>query len=67
MIRFRCPEALFQPSMLGKEQAGIHETLYNSVSLMLCVVIGLQCLRAGFLAFRSPPATSMSAVSSTAI
>src|SRR5262249_51683480 len=29
--RFRCPEALFQPSFLGMESAGIHETLYNSI------------------------------------
>ncbi|KAL6043085.1 actin [Balamuthia mandrillaris] len=29
--RFRCPEALFQPSFLGSEQTGIHEMLYNSI------------------------------------
>jgi len=29
--RFRCPEALFQPSMLGLEAVGIHETTYNSI------------------------------------
>eukprot|EP00057_Strongylocentrotus_purpuratus_P035489 XP_799334.1 PREDICTED: actin, cytoskeletal 3-like [Strongylocentrotus purpuratus] len=29
--RFRAPEALFQPSFLGHEMAGIHETVYNSV------------------------------------
>nr|XP_031862055.1 actin [Kwoniella shandongensis]KAA5529127.1 actin [Kwoniella shandongensis] len=29
--RFRCPEALFQPSFLGLEAAGIHETTYNSI------------------------------------
>jgi actin-related protein len=29
--RFRCPEALFQPSVLGMESAGIHETTYNSI------------------------------------
>merc|ERR1711965_1051343 len=29
--RFRCPEVLFQPSMLGMEAAGIHETTYNSI------------------------------------
>merc|ERR1719507_2177759 len=27
--RFRCPEALFQPSFLGMEACGIHETSYN--------------------------------------
>lgn len=30
--RFRCPEALFQPAMLGKEEAGIHEQLYTSIT-----------------------------------
>lgn len=29
--RFRCPEVLFQPSMLGLEGVGIHETTYNSI------------------------------------
>ena len=29
--RFRCPEAMFQPSMLGMESSGVHETTYNSI------------------------------------
>src|SRR4029078_12183740 len=29
--RFRAPEALFQPSFLGMESAGIHETTYNAI------------------------------------
>ena len=29
--RFRAPEALFQPSFLGLESCGIHETTYNSI------------------------------------
>jgi actin beta/gamma 1 len=29
--RFRCPEALFEPSMLGQEVVGIHETVLNSI------------------------------------
>ena len=29
--RFRCPEALFQPTFLGRESAGIHETTFNSI------------------------------------
>jgi len=29
--RFRCPEAMFQPSFLGMESTGIHETTYNSI------------------------------------
>lgn len=28
---FRAPEALFQPSLLGLEASGIHETTYNSI------------------------------------
>ncbi len=29
--RFRCPEAMFQPAFIGKENAGIHESVYNSI------------------------------------
>merc|ERR1739845_266690 len=29
--RFRAPEALFQPSFLGMESSGIHETVHNSI------------------------------------
>ena len=29
--RFRCPEVLFQPSLVGKEAAGIHETTFQSI------------------------------------
>ncbi|PPR87517.1 hypothetical protein GOBAR_AA33174 [Gossypium barbadense] len=32
--RFRCPEVLFQPSMIGMEAAAIHETTYNSIMKM---------------------------------
>ena len=35
--RFRCPEAFFQPSFLGMEANGVHETCYNSI--MKCDVI----------------------------
>ena len=34
--RFRCPEALFQPSLLGMESAGIHVNCYDSI--MKCYV-----------------------------
>jgi len=29
--RFRCPEVLFQPSMIGKESPGIHRLTYDSI------------------------------------
>jgi len=29
--RFRCPEVLFQPSFIGKESHGIHETLFATI------------------------------------
>ncbi|XP_042867723.1 actin-like [Penaeus japonicus] len=29
--RFRCPESLFQPSFLGMESAGVHETVHSSI------------------------------------
>ena len=29
--RFRCPEALFHPSFLGKEEYGIQDVTYNSI------------------------------------
>lgn len=29
--RFKCPEALFRPSLLGMEANGIHATTYNSI------------------------------------
>ena len=29
--RFRCPEAIFQPSFLGFDSPGLHESLYNSI------------------------------------
>jgi len=30
--RFRCPEALFRPSLIGQQSPGIHEVTFNSVS-----------------------------------
>merc|ERR1711894_500432 len=29
--RFRCPEVLFQPSFIGKEQEGIHKLAFDSI------------------------------------
>ncbi|EOA28719.1 hypothetical protein CARUB_v10024948mg [Capsella rubella] len=29
--RFRCPEVLFQPSLVGMESFGIHKAIYNSI------------------------------------
>merc|ERR1712019_156749 len=34
--RFRCPEVLFQPSLIGKEAHGIHEITFQSI--MMCDV-----------------------------
>ena len=42
--RFRCPEALFQPSLIGMEANGIHETTYNSIMKVRCVYVLLCCL-----------------------
>merc|ERR1712100_750547 len=30
--RFRCPEALFSPYLIGRDACGVHETLYNSIA-----------------------------------
>jgi len=29
--RFRCPEVLFQPSLIGKEASGVHDTSFQSI------------------------------------
>eukprot|EP00808_Paulinella_micropora_P014031 g67264.t1 len=29
--RFRCPEVLFKPNLIGKENDGIHKTTYDSI------------------------------------
>jgi len=29
--RFRCPEVLFKPSLLGREDAGAHQTMFNTI------------------------------------
>merc|ERR1712110_774609 len=29
--RFRCPEVLFKPNLIGKESAGIHKLTYDSI------------------------------------
>jgi len=29
--RFRCPEVLFKPSLIGKEATGIHDTMYGTI------------------------------------
>jgi len=38
--RFRCPEVLFQPSFVGKEANGIHDTTFQSI--MKCDVISVR-------------------------
>lgn len=32
LFRYRCPEALFQPSYLGSEDEGIHEMVWNTIA-----------------------------------
>jgi len=29
--RFRCPETLFQPSFIGKEASGVHDTMFQTI------------------------------------
>ncbi|XP_058056157.1 actin, clone 302-like [Anopheles bellator] len=29
--RFRCPEVLFQPALIGMETSGVHESVYNCI------------------------------------
>ena len=29
--RFRCPEVLFQPNLIGKEQEGVHKLAFKSI------------------------------------
>ena len=29
--RFRCPEVLYKPSLIGKEDAGIHDTMFQTI------------------------------------
>ena len=38
--QFQCPEALFQPSLLGVESAGIHEISYNSIMKCQSIIEG---------------------------
>merc|ERR1711862_529734 len=51
--RFRCPEALFQPSFLGMESAGVHETTYNSI--MKCDVISERTYTVTLFSLVDPP------------
>jgi actin len=57
--RFRCPEVLFTPSMVGMEAAGIDETAFNSI--MKCDVdirkdlYGNVVLSGGAFSLFSPP------------
>jgi actin-related protein len=45
--RFKCAEALFQPSLMGREVAGIHETAFNSI--MKCDVDSRRCFFANIV------------------
>merc|ERR1711956_127893 len=53
--RFRCPEALFQPSFLGMEACGLHETTFNSI--MKCDVDIRKDLYANTVMSGAPPCT----------
>ncbi|ROT78238.1 actin 1 [Penaeus vannamei] len=53
--RFRCPESLFQPSFLGMESVGIHETVYNSI--MRCDIDIRKDLFANNVLLVVPPCT----------
>ncbi|MCO5561645.1 hypothetical protein L7F22_015266 [Adiantum nelumboides] len=48
--RFRCVEVMFQPSLIGMEAVGIHETTYNSI--MKCMSYILQKKKAQSLGSR---------------
>merc|ERR1712072_1390331 len=41
--RFRCPEALFQPTFLGMESPGVHETTYNSIISATSTSVKIVC------------------------
>ena len=41
--RFRCPEALFQPSFVHSKVAGIHETFFNSITSCPMLSRGHMC------------------------
>merc|ERR1712137_230372 len=53
--RFRCPESLFQPSFLGMESVGIHETVYNSI--MRCDIDIRKDLSPTIFCLVAPPCT----------
>merc|ERR1712167_464788 len=45
--RFRCPEVLFQPSFIGKEANGIHDTTFQSIMRCDVVISGGTTMFAG--------------------
>ncbi|KAM7323024.1 hypothetical protein ACRRTK_018529 [Alexandromys fortis] len=53
--RFQCPEVVFQPSFLGMEHCGIHETAFNST--MKCYVSICKGLYANTVQSVVPPCT----------
>ena len=67
--RFRCPEVLFKPSLIGLEATGIHQTTYDSI--MKCDVDIRKVLHSSFHRFdfcallallallHSPPVSSL--------
>merc|ERR1739848_38190 len=60
--RFRAPEALFQPSFLGMESCGVHETTYNSIMSLAppCTLVSLTGCKRRSLPWPHPPLRSRS-------
>merc|ERR1712228_22485 len=51
--RFRCPEVLFQPNLVGKEMQGVHINTYQSI--MKCDVDIRKDLYANTVSLEAPP------------
>jgi actin len=57
--RFRVPEALFRPSLLGMKSPGVHELVYNSIMKVLALTNTQQTIpfQLSSLTIRRPPPT----------
>merc|ERR1712007_36358 len=61
--RFRCPEVLFDPNIIGKEADGVHLTTYNTI--MKCDVDIRKDLYNNIVCREAPPCTQASRTVST--